>query len=218
MAEYELKEKEFKIRLEARLKNDSLISAREKLGLSQKMVSEIIGINLSTYSEIERMQLYPPKKLQDIICDFYSSQGINLDIKEVFPEQLNEIKLERKYIVRKVISPDTLLSVSTLDDRLLPISDVYSEDLEVEDLKKEIDLAIRTLTKREADVIRLYFGLHPLEKSYTLEEIGEKFNVGGERIRQIKEKAIRRLRHSSRSKKLRIFLGQYFGVEPLEKP
>ena len=66
--------------------------------------------------------------------------------------------------------------------------------------------------------IRLYFGLHPLEKSYTLEEIGEKFNVGGERIRQIKEKAIRRLRHSSRSKKLRIFLGQYFGVEPLEKP
>ena len=80
------------------------------------------------------------------------------------------------------------------------------EGLMYESLRKEIDRAISTLTPREADVIRLYFGLdgqHPL----TLEEIGEKFDLTRERVRQIKEKAIRRLKHSSRSKILKSYLG-----------
>ena len=75
-----------------------------------------------------------------------------------------------------------------------------------ESLRKEIDRAISTLTQREADVIRLYFGLnggHPM----TLEEIGEKFDLTRERVRQIKEKAIRRLKHTSRSKILKSYLG-----------
>ncbi len=63
-----------------------------------------------------------------------------------------------------------------------------------------------TLTQREADVIALYFGLNG-EQAMTLEEIGEKFNLTRERVRQIKEKATRRLRHSSRSKTLKSFLG-----------
>ncbi|MGC8864581.1 MAG: sigma-70 family RNA polymerase sigma factor [Bacteroidales bacterium] len=80
------------------------------------------------------------------------------------------------------------------------------EGLMYESLRREIDRAISTLTPREADVIRLYFGLdgqHPL----TLEEIGEKFDLTRERVRQIKEKAIRRLKHSSRSKILKSYLG-----------
>jgi RNA polymerase primary sigma factor len=75
-----------------------------------------------------------------------------------------------------------------------------------ESLKKEIERAVSTLTQREADVIRLYFGLngsHPM----TLEEIGEKFDLTRERVRQIKEKAIRRLKHTSRSKILKTYLG-----------
>ena len=79
-------------------------------------------------------------------------------------------------------------------------------DLMNESLKVEIERALATLTKREAEVVRLYFGLgqeHPL----TLEEIGERFNLTRERVRQIKEKAIRRLRHASRSRALRAFLG-----------
>ena len=73
-------------------------------------------------------------------------------------------------------------------------------------LRKEISRAISTLTPREADVVRLYFGLdgaHPM----TLEEIGEKFDLTRERVRQIKEKAIRRLKHTSRSKILKTYLG-----------
>ena len=73
-------------------------------------------------------------------------------------------------------------------------------------LRKEVQRALSTLTSREADVITLYFGLNG-EHAMTLEEIGEKFNLTRERVRQIKEKAIRRLRHTSRSKTLKPYLG-----------
>ena len=79
-------------------------------------------------------------------------------------------------------------------------------ELLYESLRKEIDRAISTLTQREQDVVRLYFGLngsHPM----TLEEIGEKFDLTRERVRQIKEKAIRRLKSPSRSKLLKGYLG-----------
>ena len=75
-----------------------------------------------------------------------------------------------------------------------------------ESLRTEIERALETLTPREADVVRLYFGLgnqHPM----TLEEIGETFDLTRERVRQIKEKAIRRLKHTSRSKMLKTYLG-----------
>ena len=75
-----------------------------------------------------------------------------------------------------------------------------------ESLKQEINRTISTLPQREADIIKLYFGLdskHPM----TLEEIGEKFELTRERVRQIKEKAIRRLKSPSRSKLLKSYLG-----------
>jgi len=75
-----------------------------------------------------------------------------------------------------------------------------------ESLKVEVERALETLTDREAEVVKLYFGLgreHPL----TLEEIGELFKLTRERVRQIKEKAIRRLQHKSRSETLRMYLG-----------
>ena len=73
-------------------------------------------------------------------------------------------------------------------------------------LRREVQRALSTLTQREGDVIGLYFGLNG-KHSMTLEEIGEKFNLTRERVRQIKEKAIRRLRHTSRSKALKPYLG-----------
>lgn len=75
-----------------------------------------------------------------------------------------------------------------------------------ESLKEEIERALSTLSERESEVIKLYFGLDK-ENSLTLEEIGERFNLTRERVRQIKEKAIRRLRHTSRSKNLKAYLG-----------
>ena len=79
-------------------------------------------------------------------------------------------------------------------------------DLIQESLQTEIERALETLTPREADVVRLYFGLAD-QQPMTLEEIGETFDLTRERVRQIKEKAIRRLKHTSRSKILKTYLG-----------
>jgi RNA polymerase primary sigma factor len=80
------------------------------------------------------------------------------------------------------------------------------KELVVESLRKDIERSLSTLTPREGDVVRLYYGLngkHPM----TLEEIGERFDLTRERVRQIKEKAIRRLKHASRSRMLKSYLG-----------
>ncbi len=92
------------------------------------------------------------------------------------------------------------------DNRLLDVleDEVQAppdEELFDEALQKEIVKALSTLTDRESEVIRLYFGISR-EKPMTLEQIGTKFGLTRERVRQIKEKAIRRLRHSSRSRAL----------------
>ncbi len=99
------------------------------------------------------------------------------------------------------ISEDNSL-MDVLEDEFQPAPD---EDLLSESLRLEIERALDSLSPREAEVINLYFGLNS-EKALTLEEIGARFNLTRERVRQIKEKAIRRLRHASRSKSLRAYL------------
>ncbi len=85
---------------------------------------------------------------------------------------------------------------------------VISPDKELisDSLRQEIERSLSTLTGREADVVRLYFGLSG-GHAHSLEEIGEKFDLTRERVRQIKEKAVRRLKHGSRSKLLKSYLG-----------
>lgn len=80
------------------------------------------------------------------------------------------------------------------------------QQLMIDSLTKEVHRALSTLTARESDVIGLYFGLNN-KSPLTLEEIGAKFNLTRERVRQIKEKATRRLRHTSRSARLKVYLG-----------
>lgn len=94
-----------------------------------------------------------------------------------------------------------LLDVLENNSEATPDSSLMNDSL-----RKEVQRALSTLTQREADVISYYFGLNG-EQPLTLEEIGEKYNLTRERVRQIKEKATRRLRHSSRSNFLKPFLG-----------
>lgn len=92
--------------------------------------------------------------------------------------------------------------IDILEDEFQPSPD---EALMSHSLRLEIEKALDTLTAREAEVINLYFGLNN-DKALTLEEIGSRFSLTRERVRQIKEKAIRRLRHASRSRSLRAYL------------
>lgn len=93
--------------------------------------------------------------------------------------------------------------MDVIEDFEMPAPD---SQLQTESLRIEIERALATLEEREAEVIRLYFGLS-MEHPLTLEEIGQRFQLTRERVRQIKEKALRRLRHNSRSNLLRKYLG-----------
>jgi len=96
---------------------------------------------------------------------------------------------------------NNLLDVMVNEEQPSPDINLMSESL-----KNEVANVLSTLSEKEADVLKLYFGINS-ERSATLEEIGERFNLTRERVRQIKEKAIRSLRHTPRSKNLRSYLG-----------
>ncbi len=140
----------------------------------------------------------------------YGRQPTPEEIAEELDITLNEVKQSMK-IGNRHVSMDapmgddddssSMYEVMTSDDSPRP-----DNELMMDSLRKEISRSLDTLTMRESDVLMLYFGLnqnHP----HTLEEIGEKFDLTRERVRQIKEKAIRRLKHTSRSKLLKSYLG-----------
>lgn len=110
------------------------------------------------------------------------------------------------------VSMDAPISAS--EDGAGTMLDVYENEdaaspeklLLHESLKREIERALCTLTPREAEIIRFFFGLNGTH-ALTLDEIGKKFDLTRERVRQIKEKAIRRLKHASKSKLLKAYLG-----------
>lgn len=132
------------------------------------------------------------------------------EISEVLDMSEGDVKESMKNSGRHVSMDAPLVEGedSNLYD-VLNIGESPSPDMQlmIESLRVEIERALQTLTPREADLIRLYFGLnsaHPM----TLEEIGETFDLTRERVRQIKEKAIRRLKHTSRSKILKTYIGK----------
>jgi RNA polymerase primary sigma factor len=127
------------------------------------------------------------------------------DILEIPPEKIADtLRVSGRHISVDAPFVDgedgTMLDVLTNNDS--PNAD---RGLVNESLNKEIERALSTLTERERDIIKDFFGIGTSEM--TLEEIGEKFGLTRERVRQIKEKAIRRLRHSNRSKLLKTYLG-----------
>jgi RNA polymerase primary sigma factor len=131
------------------------------------------------------------------------------EIADVLDTDTSDISDTLKMATRAVSMDSPLQSNS--ESRLIDIiqnQDEPEPDSEVmdESLKDEVNYILETLNARESKILKLYFGLDG-EKPHTLEEIGIKFKLTRERVRQIKEKALRRLRHSSRSKVLRYYLG-----------
>ncbi|HLP14500.1 MAG TPA: RNA polymerase sigma factor RpoD/SigA [Flavobacteriales bacterium] len=157
-------------------------------------IGSINRIN-KTFSKLEQMYERPPN--EDEIAE----------VLEMTPE---EVRTALRQSGRHA-SMDAPLKEG--EDDSSSMMDVYiSEDqpmpdlvLNKESLRKEIERSLTTLTQREADVVRLFFGLNG-QHQHTLEEIGSKFDLTRERVRQIKEKAVRRLKHTSRSKLLKTYL------------
>jgi RNA polymerase primary sigma factor len=126
-----------------------------------------------------------------------------------------DIPQEKINAVMKISTRHVSMDAPLAQDEDTKFIDVYMSDdtpttdshLMFESLSREIQRALATLTEKERDVVTLYFGLG-MNHGFTLEEIAIKFDLTRERVRQIKEKAIRRLKHTSRSKLLKAYLGQ----------
>ncbi len=128
------------------------------------------------------------------------------DVLGVTEEEVSvTLKLSGRHV--SIDAPFIQGEENTLLDTLVNDTEVTPDTaLMVDSLQGEVTRALSTLTQRESEVISYYFGLNGTQ-AMTLEEIGEKFNLTRERVRQIKEKATRRLRHTSRSKTLKTYLG-----------
>lgn len=192
--------KGFDIRLEAKLKNATLVRAREKLELKPREVSEKIGIGYGYYLNIERMQVYPSQELQQKICGFYRAHGIFMLEEDVFPNELKQNKPMKRYIQEREIPRSQLISLSQVSQRYLPTVDNQIEEKEFE---KEVRNVLSTLKKREEEIIILRFGLDD-GIPYTLKEIGEQLNLSIKRVQEIQAGALRKLRHSERADRLKL--------------
>ena len=129
------------------------------------------------------------------------------DALDIAPKEVKEaLKVSSRHL--SMDAPLKADEENTLYDVLLQ-SDSESPDAELLDdsLRREIERSLSTLSPREADIVKLYYGLNG-EPPYSLEEIGKLFNLTRERVRQIKEKAIKRLKHTYRSKILKSYLGE----------
>ena len=148
------------------------------------------------FSELEQQLERPPSA--DELAEF-----LDLSVNEVRTSMQNN----SRHVSMDAPLVDGDESSSSMYD-LLPNDALPGPEraLVIESLQKEIDRSLSTLTSREGDVVRLYFGLNG-RATMTLEEIGERFDLTRERVRQIKEKAIRRLKHTSRSRMLKSYLG-----------
>lgn len=132
------------------------------------------------------------------------------ELAEMLGVSVNDVKQSLQSNGRHVSMDAPLLEGDESSSNMYDVlsndySDTPDMDLVKDSLRKDIERSLSTLTSREGEVIRLYFGLngkHPL----TLEEIGDRFDLTRERVRQIKEKAIRRMKHTSRSKMLKNYL------------
>ena len=156
-------------------------------------IGSINKIN-KAYASLEQQHERPPSA-EEIATRLEMSE---MDVKESLRNSGRHVSMDAPLVEGE---DSNLYDVLNSHDSPNP-----DDDLMVDSLRTEIERSLSTLTPREGDVIRLYFGLngqHPL----TLEEIGEKFDMTRERVRQIKEKAIRRLKHATRSKILKTYLG-----------
>ncbi len=171
---------------------------------------------LAEQSRIVRLPLNRVGSLNKISKAFsqleqqYEREPTAEELAEVLDMTINDVEDTMKVSGRHVSmdapfadgEENSLLDVLTDEDQVRPDNSLMSESL-----RREVERALTTLTKREADVLRYYFGLGGIPP-LTLEEIGDKFSLTRERVRQIKEKSIRRLRNTSRSKALKVYLGQ----------
>lgn len=189
--------------------NARLIDARKAKRWTQKDLSQLTSISTSYLGHIETLRAIPSQQMMDEIC---SALGLSEDY--LFPLSLMEAlrdglfdhrvaELEEKQIIRltEARRAGLLPRGITEDEALEAVDRALDRDL----LKEKLPDVLGSLAPREQKVLELRFGLND-GRSRTLEEVGKEFHLTRDRIRQIESKALRKLRHPSRSRQLKEFL------------
>ena len=192
------------IRAEIRFKNSAFISALKRTGYkSIADFSRQSGISYFMLIEYANLKLiFEDEDRKQKLIKLLDSDGWTLF------EQYREV-VERENGVNKIVTDIPVDKIVSLENnKLLQLEslDGIDEGMIKESLEIDISVALSTLKYRERRVLEMYFGIGRSE-SLDLDEIAEEFGLSRERTRQIKEKAVRRLRHRSRSRKLRGYIG-----------
>lgn len=166
--------------------------------------SRIVRLPINQLGSVNKI-----KKAFSALEQKYEREPSNSEISEALelPEEsvANTLKISGKHVSMDApfVAGEEHSLLDVLENPDAPLADGF---LMNESLNQEINRSLSTLTQRESDVVKLFYGIG-CNHSLTLEEIADKFDLTKERVRQIKEKAIRRLRHNSRSKLLKSYLG-----------
>lgn len=195
-------DKKFNVRLEARLKNATLVKARETLGLTQKAAAELMGIPQNSLSTYELLKGYPDREIQEKICSTYRSLGYFILEEDTFPDRLRDFKVKGKFIAEREIPYERLLSLSTLSSRLLPVIQAEAaENIYAAESEEAARESLSELSERQQRVLSMRYGIGRARK-YTYKKIGKKIGVSTERVRQIEIKALRDLKAKLKKRKV----------------
>ena len=202
------------LRVIVRIKNNYLCKIREHYGLSMEAAAKKCKISYGCWCALENLKRYPYNKrgFEWSESAVKISKAFNMPPEILFPQALEEItnnKAERE------MSAASFLLDSSVETLLLeqnPETKVTQDSL-----RRQVQGVLSTLSPREQKVIAMRFGLDG-DGPKTFDEIGEVFNIGRERVRQIEAKAFRMLRHPSRIKQLKVFLDYWGDVNGDEKP
>ena len=190
------------VRLKIFTRNARLIDTRAELGWTQAEVAGWAGMTTSRLSDIENLKVVPTDlEMDDLVA------VLGKPVEYLFPKVLTQSISCGVFDKREVSLSEE--QVGVLESRKVPLALPTTGDIERNvdrlALVGKMGEVLGTLTPREQRVIELRFGLNG-GQTHTLEDIGKMFNVTRDRIRQIEEKALRKLRHPTRSRKLQVFL------------
>ena len=166
--------------------------------------SRIVRLPLNRYSHINKL-----KKTINVLEQKYEREPTVFEITQALDLAPDDVTAAIQNAVRYISMDAPLIQdeeINMYDVLLNDDSSSPDKELLANSLRKEIDRVLNTLTQREANIIGLFFGLNG-KRVHTLEEIGQNYNLTRERVRQIKERAIKRLRHVSKNRVLKTYMG-----------
>lgn len=172
------------LRAKLTIRNEAMLAARERFGLTQKQAAELAEIPLDVYTGLESLR-YDNHSIQQYAA--LVAGALELTVEQVLPPDAAGKVYASKHFRRFEAEPHTLLEQH-------PVQLTMTNDPE---LKEEVEQALSRLLPREREVVRLRYGLGG-NSDHSLEQVGRKLNVTRERVRQIEAKAINKLRENQK--------------------